>query len=316
MATSFTTTMTAATGGGTSSTGYMEYTPDDVLTRVKTYMGGTVTDAAAMLYVVEGLSAVMQGLDPRCDPGRPKRHVWSFLQIPTSITFWGVATGTMSVSTTTITDATNKPFLAAMVGQTLVADTSGTEYTISTYVSTSVITVTATAAADNGDTFTITPNGYYSTPTGFRGIKEPPVCAYSSTGTRYDLKEATPEQIRAYWREHHDPGIPRFWALENLSFSTSTSQTYRFMVAPVPSEDVTATFRMLSRVADPISGGRFPGGDVTSAAIFHAAMAACELERAGVQGVWTARATASLISAIDSDKATVSTSGPKRVTPG
>ena len=119
---------------------------------------------------------------------------WSFLSPRASMTLWATATGTMSVSTTTITAAA-AAFYPSMIGHTLVADTSENEYTIDSYTSSKVVTVSADASTDNGDTFTITANGFYSLPDD---------CDYLKTRLTYapgaeaigTLENTSPETIR------------------------------------------------------------------------------------------------------------------------
>jgi len=308
------TIVTATAGGGTTS-GYMEFTPDDIITYVKTYLGGSPSDGTALAHVQAGYMSVLNALDTRHRP--PRRHFWTFLEPESTVVFWATATGTMTVSTTTITDATNAPFYESMVGATLVADTSENEYTISGYTSSSVITVTADASADTGDTFTITANGYYATPSAFRGFVNKPVFAYSSSGERCGLIEESPESILARWRDSNDTGYTRYWALEPKTFVAATGQQYRFLVAPVPSEDMSAIMRIRLRLADLVSTGvRFAGADIVSLAIRDASLADAEMITGHVAGVWAGRAQESLWGAIDADLKEVSTKGTLRITAG
>ena len=305
--------MTAVTGGGGTDSGFLEFDASDVMTYVKAYLGGTVTDATAMKHVVAGAWNVYTPLDPRSG----RRHHWSFLQPEDSIVLWKTATGTASVSTTTITDATNCPFYETMVGHTLVMDTSETEYTITGYTSSSVITVSADATADNGDTFTITPDGRYYLPARYRGIKSRPVYAYdSSDGNRHRLTEVSPETIYARWRHTNDAGLTRWYAVVADDHDTSTTQKYILLVAPVPEYDWTVNCRWVQRIPDPAVNLHFLGGPTISMAIRDAALADAEIVSGDTTGVWAKKASESLATAIDEDKETIRTSDTEHVRRG
>jgi len=110
------------------------------------------------------------------DPRRPKVLLywqWSFLYPWASLTIWpttqtAAATiwGTTTTGAATISGVGNliltvddDTFFENMVGETIVSDTLGTSYTIAGYTSAKVITLSADASADDGDTFTITAAG-------------------------------------------------------------------------------------------------------------------------------------------------------------
>jgi len=304
--------MTAAVGGGGTDSGYLEYDASDVMECVKTYIGGTVTDAVGMAHVVAGSSKVYKAVDPRTG----HRHHFSFLEPEDTLVFWATATGTMSVSTTTITDSTNSPFYETMVGHTLVADTSETEYTITGYTSSSVITVSADASADDGDTFTITATGEYYLPARYRGIKENPVYAYDDDGNKYPLHERSPETIYELWRATDDAGYTENWALVADTHDTSTTQKYKMIVAPIPSDDMTTRARFIQRIPDPAVDQHFLGGPTVSMAIRAASLADAEIITGNTKGIWAAEAKELLISAIDEDKETITTHDTEQMETG
>ena len=386
--------ITATSTTGTTTSGYSEFAPDDIVTYVKAYLGGSPSDATALAHVQAGYMSVMSAMDTRLRP--PRRHFWNCLEPVSTVVFWATAAGTMTVSGTTITDSTNSPFYESMVGATLKADTSGTEYTITAYTSSSVITVSAAATADNLDTFTITADGYYAPPGGFRGFKNKPVFAYSAASTRswsatsgtmavtggttvtdstnkpfrstmvgavivstngnytitaytstsivtvasdasaddgnaftmvagsvttssnlYDLVEESPERIRTRWRDSDVAGYTQYWALEPKTFVAATGQQFRFLVAPVPQQDMSVDMRVRLRLADVTATGvRFFGGDSLSLAIRDAALADAELVTGHVGGEWAQRAQVSLWSAIDADRMEMTTQEDQRIVPG
>lgn len=299
-------------------TTYSEFKVDDVITYVKTNLGGTVSTATAMLHVLAGQKAVLDGLDTRHRP--PIRHFWSFLQPEVSMTFSAAVTGTASGAGTysattehTTLTATAASFDDSMLGHHVTFTTSAVAYEIVAVTSTTVVVLEGDASAEaSGDTFSIDAKGYHDTPTGFRGIKVPPVWAYSASGGRNKMRQESPARIRARWRSQSPPGpgYIRYWALEPKTFDSSAGQAWRFLVAPVPVEDMVASMQIWVRVADPASGGYFIGGDTVCMAIRDAALADVELVTGATQGVWAAKAQASLWAAIDADKVLLGTSEP------
>jgi len=292
-------------------TTYSEFKVNDVITYVQTNLGGTVTTATALKHVLAAQMTVLKGLDTRWSP--PRNHIWSFTQTEVSYTFSATVTGTATgqgtysktTEHTTLT-ASSATFDDSMIGHNLTFTTSEEVYEIVAFTSTTVIVLEGDASAEkSGDTFSIDAKGYHATPTGFRGIKIPPVFAYSASGNRYSLVKTSPAAIRAMWRNSNQPGYTRYWALEPITFSASTGQTYRFLVAPMPTEDMVASMRVFIRVPDPAAGMYFPGGDLVSMAIRDEALASVELVTGATKGVWAAAAQASLWSAIDADNDTI-----------
>jgi hypothetical protein len=297
----------------------LTFTVDQVLHAIARYKGGADSQSPTdcMEHLIAAYMDVLAGIDARSGA----RHFWSFLQPQSTITFWATTTGTMAVGgvgDTTITDAANAPFYASMVGATLVADTSGTEYTITAYTSSSIVTVDSDASADDGDTFTITATGEYNPTTTFGGFIDRPVFAYASTGRRYELKERTPEEIYAMWRDEDDAGYTEYFAVVAVEQATDSPQEYRIIVAPIPTEDMEAKFRMRKRVTMPTAGGGeyFPGDWLVAKAIRSAALADAEIIDGDTEGVWATKAARDLVMAIDGDRTLFASAGPQRMGTG
>ena len=307
-------TITGSVAVAASGTGYLQFTADEVIGFVGAYYGDDATSALNLQHTVAGYKNVLRGIDPRTG----KRHFWNCMRTALTYVFHAAASGTMTVTgSTTVTDATNKPFTESMIGQTIVS-TNGS-YVISAYTSTSVVTVSTDASADTGETFTINSSGYYYLPSSYAGMVDKPVFAYSSTGNRYDLEECSPDVIRAELRDNNDTGYMRKWATEAISFTATTGQRYRFLVAPVPIEDMTVGLRIKTRAEDPTAGTGeyFLGGDILDMAIRDAALADAELIHTGGQGPMAAAADKSLAAAIDGDKELVtSSSGTEQIREG
>ncbi len=301
--------ITIASGGEVSTTAYSEFTVSNTISYVQDALGGSPTPATALEHVLAGQMNVLKGLDTRISP--PRIHIWSFLQPEVSFTFSATATGTAdgqgsyseTTELTTLT-ATSATFDNSMIGHNITFTTSEEAYVISAVTSTTVAVLTGDASAEaSGDTFSVNAKGYHSTPTAFRGIIEPPVFAWSASGNRYDMVRETPTEIRRRWRDSNTTGNTAYWAVENTTFDTTAIQAYRFMVAPVPSEDMVASMRIKARVPDPAAGAYFPGGELVSMAIRDAALADVELINGGKAGVWAGKAQTSLWAAIDADDA-------------
>jgi hypothetical protein len=80
---------------------------------------------------------------------------WSFLSPVVSVTLWKTATGSIKdIATVTITTAAAE-FFATMVGRKITFDTSGTEYDISSYTSSTVLVLTADASGETAATGTM-----------------------------------------------------------------------------------------------------------------------------------------------------------------
>lgn len=216
-------------------------------------------------------------------------HAFSFLQ-PSNIavstvdlTLWPTATGTMTVVTTTIT-ASAAAFYPSMVGHTLVADTSGTTYTISGYTSSTVITVTASAAADTGDTFTITATGTYRLPSDWGGAESNPVYTNAASNS-IDLEEVTPEEMDQLYRDSSSTGDPEKYSITPAS-PVTTGQSWNVRMYPVPSTARTVQWPYKVVVADLTdSTAVYPvGGEEHNDTVLACAIAAAEFASDRVMG--------------------------------
>lgn len=174
-------------------------------------------------------------------PGETMPHAWSFLKPVSSITLWtSVAGGAMSVSTTQIT-VTDSTFYSSMVGATLVAHTSGTEYTILSVVSDKVVVVDADATADDGDTFTIAATGDYRLPDDFGFLIGD--LTYSSDDGFPRITVVSDNMIRTMRSRSDVTGPPSMAAVVPLSTTGASGQRFALMVWPTPDSDYTVRYR-------------------------------------------------------------------------
>jgi hypothetical protein len=300
---------------------YLEFLTTDLITYVQTNLGTGTSSDTAIAHVKAGMVNVYNCVDTRMSP--PRRYNWSFLQTAANVTFsyqtTGTATGQGSYSAVTghTTLTASAVFNSSMVSHSVTFTLSGTAYEIVSYTSATVVVLEGNASAEtSGDTFTVDHKGVHAVPTGFSGIKVPPVWMYSASaaGTRYRMERRSPADIRAMWRDDNQGGDTRYWALEATTFANTATQGYQFLVHPVPTEDMVATMQVFLRINDPVTAKYVPGGPLVGMAIRDASLADAEIITGAVQGVWAAKAQASLWAAIDADQQTIAaTTGPERL---
>jgi len=203
------------------------------------------TDIGERLYATRTFSAAQKVVAQRLANDGLRRflmmHEWGFLFPYTTIGVWPATTGTMAVDgdgDTTVTDATNSPFYASMIGHKIVADTSETEHTISGYTSSSIVTVSADARADDGGTFTITPDGNYTLPDDFGVVMGS--FLYAPSAGYPKLNASTPQAIRDTRALAGGGAWPRYWAVEPVAFDSTVGQRWQLLLYPTP-----ATARLL-----------------------------------------------------------------------
>ena len=211
-------------------------------------------------------------------------HTWSFMRPIAVLTLWSSATGTMSVSTVTITDSTNSPFLPTMIGQTLVADTSENEYTIVGYTSSSVVTVSADATADDGDTFTITADGAYRLPDDFGGLVGD--LTYNETTPHTPMVHVGEGHIRQLRQQEGLSGRPTMVAIRPVAFDPTLGQRYNLLPYPSVDQEYSVLYRY-NRIPNELSTTNTqPYGGAQHAETFRAScLAAVEQELSGERGV-------------------------------
>jgi len=216
-------------------------------------------------------------------------HDWSFLHPESSIVLWPTVTGTAAVTTTAIEDATNDPFLPSMVGHKLIMDTSETEYTITEYTDAENVTVDSSAAADDGDTFTITPDGNYTLPDDFA---EPESRLSYGADTGYaPLGWTGADVIRAKRAGSSSGYHPMLCSLQAMELSVLIGQRWELPVWPTPATETTLYYQYLRNPAAFSADADYPvGGMRYSRAVMQCAYAALETEQGRTEGPEAARA--------------------------
>ncbi|KKN83509.1 hypothetical protein LCGC14_0297470 [marine sediment metagenome] len=270
--------------------------------RIET-MTGNATANVALAHLNRGYVRLLGGIDPRDPLG--DAHVWSFLRPKDTMTWWTTTTtgvGTITTNTTlTVAAAT---FYPSMVGATITSVTLETAYTISAYTSSKVVTLSADASADNGDTFTIAATGTYQLPDDFGGMVDDFVFDYSSAGPLHDLEEVSLARIDELQRNDSGTGESQYWAIMPRSLVLTASQKYDVIVYPTPSTTWTIRYRyqVLATVLTDATTVYLPGSPLFSQAAECAGLAEAELMTGHVHGVWEGRFAEAMEAAIDEDR--------------
>ena len=277
----------------------------EICDAIEAYTANTAT-GSALGYLNDGYDRGLLGIHPRT----LAVHEWSFLR-PTTTDFvlWATTTtgaATISGGSNTTLTVSAATFYESMVGATITSVTLGTSYTISSYTSSKIITLSADASLDTGDTFTITATGVYQLPAAFGGLITPPFYQYVSGVSFPDLTEKPIETIYRWYREHTtgDEDEPFWYTIIPRDFDSSVGQRWDIYCAPLT--ETTRTITMLYRplratLTD--SGTIFLlGGQPYSQ--FWQAMGLAEAEEQigkGKPGPWQAKAERLMASMIDLD---------------
>jgi hypothetical protein len=171
-------------------------------------------------------------------------HNWWALRPETTIVAWVSTTGAFPAAggwTTTITDSTNSPFYPAMVGHTITADTSGNEYTITSYTSSSVVTVDSDASGDATDTFAITATGDYRLPAEVSEIDG--TFMFATDQAYHQIPKTSTQRIRRLREFGTHTGKPLEAAIKPLATPSTTGQRHDLMLWPIPDSDYTLYYR-------------------------------------------------------------------------
>jgi len=196
-------------------------------------------------------------------------HDWPFLNLTNTITVWNSITGTMTVSgagSTTITDSTNSPFYSTVIGHKLVADISGNEYTITGYTSTSVVTVSADASADTGDTFTITADGLYRMPDDFGSSVGDRMHWNDDDTSSQPVVYVRSGEISSMSQRSDTASIPRYAAFQPVSSDGTAGQRFDVRLYPIADSDYTLTYQyrpLPDKMVDTTAEYPYGGADAT-----------------------------------------------------
>ncbi len=203
---------------------------------------------------------------------------WTFLHPASTIVFWATTT-TAAVTITgsgLIFTVAADTFYPSMIGASITSVTGEITYTIDGYTSAKVITVSSTAAADDGDTFTITADGNYALPSTCEEVSSDTIIYPVNTGYRPARKRSVDfiKQRRANGPVTSDP---IWFAVEATAFVPATGQRRRLLTYPITG--TTRTMKYTSRIhPDELTeDADFPiGGEKHATAILACVRAECD----------------------------------------
>jgi len=280
----------------------------DMVDRIEDYMGWRSPTAAntawALARLNDGMRRFLKGqyID---ESGVRQIHIWAFLRPEEELIIWPTATGTMTISggANTTCTAAAAAFYPSMIGATLVADTSETEYTITAYTSSTVVTLSADASADDGDTFTVTPNGRYCLPSDFGGNVDD-IWYVNDDYTEVDLIESTPSEIDEKWAASTTAGTTKYWTITSKDADNTDGQRWYLYVHPATSQIRTIRYRYrahVSALTDSISVYP-PGGADHCDAVLAMGMAEAERSSGHTSGVMEQRAQEAMRASVALDR--------------
>ncbi|MEW6439245.1 MAG: hypothetical protein AB1508_19005 [Pseudomonadota bacterium] len=227
-------------------------------------------------------------------------HRWSFLRPITTLDLWATASGTMTVTDLyTVTDTLNAPFLASMVGQTIVSTVGS--YVITAYTSPSTVTVATDATADNGNAFTMTCDGLYRLPDDFGSFAGP--LTFTSQTAHMPVCMCGEAHIRVLTQRCPVSGRPRYGAVRPCVATGTGGQRYDMLFYPTPNGRYTLAFRYQMLPGELTAAAPYPaGGMLHGETIKYACLAAAEAEYRDGQSEMMARFAERLQASIHHDR--------------
>lgn len=208
-------------------------------------------------------------------------HQWSWLKPTVSLTLWpdvavsATVTVTISGATSgirTVTATGGTPFVASMVGSTIIITDVGS-YEIVAYTSTSEIIIAYTGSAPSGSTKTFSiASGNYQMPDDYGGIEG--VMTFSPDNWNSDIAIVPEGRIRRYRADSNTSGIPAFAAIRPKQNPTSQiltqSQRHEMMVYPKPDQSYDVYFKQVLIVPKISALRPYPYGGAPYAQFFKA----------------------------------------------
>lgn len=168
-------------------------------------------------------------------------HDWRFLTPMSSIALWVATTGTASGTPSTTLTATTGIFQSTMVGRPVTVGSGS--YTIAGYTSSTVVTLTATAAGEgSGPTITIPATDTYRLPDNFGEIVSGKMWFTADQGR--DRMWAVERDIDQLYQMRSDEitGIPAFFGIDQV-VNASGQQRYDMVIYPQPDQAYTLSYR-------------------------------------------------------------------------
>ena len=204
-------------------------------------------------------------------------YEWSFAKPVATSVLWSTTTATTTMTVAgegnrTIT-ASADTFFPTMVGHTIVS-TNGS-YTIESYTSATIVTVTSDASADTGLAFQITATGNYRLPDDFGGLIGD-VYFQANEGRWIPLSETGTAELLELLQVSTAAGRPTVCATESNTIGVGVGQRFDLLVWRVPDTDYTVRYQY-QVLPDKLSLDNYPyGGSRHAETIKYACFAARE----------------------------------------
>jgi hypothetical protein len=208
-------------------------------------------------------------------------YEWSFLRPTTTSVLWATTDGTATLSASgegnkTIT-ASAATFYPTMVGHTIVS-TNGS-YVIDGYLSTTIVTVTTDASADEGLAFTITADGSYRMPDDFGGLLGE-VFFQAGDGRWVPLANTGVAELLELHQVSTSTGRPTMCAVDCQTVATASpdgvGQRHNLLAWRIADSDYTVAYQYQVLVPKLIADGYPYGGARHAETIKYACLAALE----------------------------------------
>jgi hypothetical protein len=178
-------------------------------------------------------------------------HRWNFLRPVATLTIWDdiveddeiTVTITYDDPTSTVT-ASEACFYPSMVGKKFVCVTSGNEYTIAGYTSSTVVTVTGDASADDGDMITIDSEDTFLLPWDYGGMENNGKFTYTNTnGKEQSIRLVSEATIRKLRQSSVSASTPTLCAIVPMATDGTAGQRWQAMFYPPPNEVLVLEYR-------------------------------------------------------------------------
>lgn len=217
------------------------------------------------LYVAEGYRDFLLSYD------------WSFTKPTATSVLWAttLSTTTMSVGGTgnkTIT-ASAATFFATMIGHTIVS--TNASYVIDGYTSSTVVTVTTDASADDTEAFQITADGSYRLPDDFGGLMTD-VYFQADEGRWVPLAGTGVAEVLELLQVSTSTGRPTVCAVEAITVSGTIGQRFDLLAWRIPDSDYTIRYQYQVLPDKLVASGYPYGGARYAETIKYACLAAME----------------------------------------
>lgn len=224
-------------------------------------------------------------LHPPILQGEKAAHRWSFLTPSTTIVTFPAFSKTVDgtpvkdngTSTVTLTTA---DFVAAHVGQVMKFATSGNEYVIASFTSTTVVKVTGDASGETADDGITIDNDDLLLPDNFGGFDSH--VTFDSADGYPPIGIVGEAKIRELRQTSTSASRPQFGATRPKTFATATGQRWEFMLWPAPDVAYTLGYRYEALFDVPTTAtDYFPGGPYHRETLIQAFLACAEQRREG-----------------------------------